>query len=269
MDDLNEDEQLRLDALISHLESFPMQELIVTSGNLRRPKAFDEQSMKWIYQSLAGAHAIGKIASYMHMLREVNKQRHQIGYQTHMLLERAQQSREADPKSAVTADVEAIFLAGLQEVTFHFFVSCVMAIDGLLPLVAKSTGYKIPPKDKAVLESYKPLRDYFEHMENRAPGRSHQAEVVKEFRNEDMWRIESGFETDEKDRIILNGQPIDVTTRGLEAVDEVIARNYLAMKVSCLNQVRDHFLDDPDSIPTPNQVPYHPLVSVYSASDAE
>lgn len=268
MDDINGNKQIRLDVLISHLESFPVQELIVASGDLRRPKVFDEETKKWVYQSLAGAHAIGRISSYMHMLREANKKRQLYGQQAHMLLERAQQLRETDPESAITADVEAVFLSGLQEVTFHFFVSCVIAIDGLLPLVAKSTSYKIPPKDKAVLESYKPLRDYFEHMENRAPGKSHQGEVLKESHSEYEWRIVSGFATDEKDRIILNGRPIDVTTRGLTAVEDVIARCYIAMKASCLNQVREHFLNDPDSIPTPDQVPYRPLISIYSASDA-
>lgn len=269
MDDLNEDEQLALDLLISHLESFPMAELIVASGDLRRPKVFDEQSRRQVYQSLAGAHAIGKIASYLHMLRKVNKERREIGYRVHMLSERGQQLRETDLRAAEGMGVEAIFLTGLQEVTFHFFVSCVMAIDGLLPLVAKSTGHKISHKDKSVLESYRPLRDYFEHMENRAPGKSYQAEVVTEFQDGNQWRIESAFATDAEDHIVLYGQPIDVTTRGLEAVDEVIARNYLAMKVSCLNQVRKHFLNDPSSVPTPDQVPYKPLLSIYSASDAE
>lgn len=235
MDNLNKENQARIDALILHLETFPMPELIVTSGNLRRPKKFDEHAKKWVYQSLAGAHAIGKIASYMYMLRGVNDERQQIGFQAHALRERFQQLRETDLETAVSAQVEASFLAGLQEVTYHFFVSCVMAIDGLLPLVAKSTGYKIPPQDKAVLESYKPLRDYFEHMENRAPGRSHQAEVVTEYQGEHQWRVESGFATDEEDHIIINGRPIDVTNRGLAAVDDVLTRSYIAMKASCLN----------------------------------
>jgi hypothetical protein len=157
--------------------------------------------------------------------------------------------------------------SGLQEVTYHFFAVCVAAIDGLLPLVAKATGYKISKEDKDVLRSFTPLRDYFEHMENRAPGKSRESEVVSEYDDGRVWRVVSGFHTDEFDRILLNNRPIDVTSRGCEAIEEIVARNYVEMKASCLEQVRRHYLQGFKPIPSPSEVPYVPLVSVYSVFD--
>lgn len=266
-DQMTEEQRNRLEDLIVHLCTFPLPELIVASGDLRCPRPLNEQAKQRVRQSLAGAYAIGKIANYMHMLRGVDAERQRVGHQAHLLRQRVQKLGESNPESAITADVHVSFLSGMQEVTYHFFAICVMAIDGLLPLVARATGYKIPPADKAVLAAYKPLRDYFEHIEDRAPGKSRQAEVVTEHQDEHQWRVVHGFLVDEDDRIILNDQPVDVTMRGLHVVEEVVARSYLGMKASCLNQVRDHFAHEPSTLPSPDDVPYKPLVSVFCASD--
>ncbi len=144
---------------------------------------------------------------------------------------------------------------------------CVTAIHDLLPLVEKASGYKIPPADRAVLASYLPLRHYFEHLEERVPGKSRQAEVVSERIADGVWFTTISFKVDQNDRIILHGKPIDVTTRGLEAVEDVVSRSYEAMRSSCLNQIRDRFIRHPLEIPSPSEVPYRPFVSVFSASD--
>lgn len=267
MAQLSEDQHNQIELLLAHLNTFPTPELIATSGDLRASRPLDDVGKARIRQSLAGAYAMEKIGYYMHTLRMVDAERHRVGYQTHLLRERAQQLQDTDSESAVTAQVHASASSGLQEVTYHLFVICVMAIDGLLPLAERATGYKIPKEDRAVLQSYKVLRDFFEHMENRTPGKSHQAEFVTEHQDEYLWQVVMGFEVDGEDRIVIKGHRIDVTTRGLHAVEDVLARNYLAMRASCLQQVRDYFIQNPSDTPNPAQIRYAPLVSVFSASE--
>jgi hypothetical protein len=70
---------------MSHLESFPIAELISVSGDLRIDRPLDEIGRKRIRESLAGAHAIGRMGSYRFMLREVDTCRQHLGYKGHML----------------------------------------------------------------------------------------------------------------------------------------------------------------------------------------
>lgn len=267
MDQLTDEQRTRVEVLLSHLQTFPMAELLVTSGELRTARPIGAVEKKRINQALAGAFAMEKIGSYLRMLRNVDTQRQVIGVQTHERRITSRALRASDARGAMIAHTESVHLSGLQEVTFHFFAVCVTAIRDLLPLVARASGYKIPAADRTVLNSYLPLRHYFEHLEERVPGKSRQAEVVSERIAEAVWITKIGFEADQDDRIILHGQPIDVTTRGLEAVEDVISRSYEAMRSTCLDQVREHFIQDPSDIPSPEEVPYRPLMSTFSASD--
>lgn len=264
---LNDDQRTRLEGLLAYLQTFPTAELLVASGELRTARPIGDADQKQIRQALAGAFAFEKIGSYLEMLRKVDEQRLTIGIGVHELRHQARNLLQSDRRAAVMAQTKSILLSGLQEVTFHFFAVCVTAINDLNPLVAKASGYKIPVADKDVLSAYRPLRHYFEHLEERVPGKSRQAEVVSERIVDDVWITNIGFEVDQDDRIILHGQPIDVTTRGFKAVEDVIRRSYEAMRLTCLDQVREHFIRDPSDIPSPEEVPYRPLMSIFSASD--
>lgn len=225
-----------------------------------------ERDKQQMYQALAGAHAVEKVTPYIQMLYAIDKERNRIGIEIHRLHEVVEKQITIDPRLAAEAETEAVSLAGLQEVTYHLFSSCVMAIHGLLPLVAKSTGYKLPRAYKEVLESYKPLRDYFEHMEERAPGKKHQSEVVTESLDGEKWRIASGFKFDDEGRMVFKGKTIDLTTRGLEAIESMLDRVSLEIRASCIQQIRDYFLQYPESPPSPEQVPCELLVKVHPKS---
>lgn len=254
-----------INALIAHLDTFPIAERIVASGKVRLPMPLDDNGRKRFRQSLGGAYAIGKIGYYTHSLREVDARRFHLGKECHARREAIPRLMELDPVQGIRLDAELTMLSGLQEVTFHYFAICVAAIDGLLPEAARAAGYKVPKPDKDVLHSYVPLRDYFEHMENRLPGKSYASEVVVEFDENGVWRVKSGFQIDGLGRILLKGKAIDVTSRGLAAVEDAIGRSYEAMRLSVLEQVRDHFARSTDDIPAPDQVPYEPLLSTFSA----
>lgn len=140
--------------------------------------------------------------------------------------------------------------------------SCVAQIARLLPLIAKATGHSIHSGDKTILESYTPLRHHFEHLNERAPGKVRDEEIFAEHQSDHHWGFKIGFESDEFDRIILYGQPIDVTTRGLRVIEALMQRAYEGFKAGCLERVEQHFIKHPEDIPAPCDVPYHPFVSI-------
>lgn len=267
MERLTDEQQTRLKVLLVHLQTFPTAELLVASGELRTGRPIGDIEQKRIRQALAGAFAMEKVGSYLEMLRQVDDQRLAIGIQVHELRHQARTLLQTDRQAAVMARTRSIHLSGLQEVTFHFFAVSVTAIADLLPLIERASGYRVPVADRDVLAAYRPLRHYFEHLEERVPGKARQAEVVRERIADGVWQTTVSFEVDQDDRIILHGKPIDVTTRGLEAIEDVIERSYFAIRSACVNQIRDYVICDPSDIPSPAQVPYSPLVSSFSASD--
>jgi hypothetical protein len=258
------DDAARLDRLLAELETLPIAELLVAATDLRLPRPLNAARQSQFRQAMAAGQAITKIMSYLYMLREIDKTRRKVGRHVHALLHTSATQRDRDVIAAVEADVQATFYSGVQEVTFHQFVVCVMAIAKLMPLAAKSVGHKIPAEDRAVLNAYKPLRDYFEHIEERLIGKTHAAESVKESSDGREWRVVAGFDVDDQGRIVINDKPIDVTSRGIAAIDGVVQRFYVGLKQSALAQVRAYFSQHPDLIPDPGQPLYKPLVSVFT-----
>lgn len=261
------DPEVRLEVLLARLNELPLAELIVASAEICLPAPLDERGQRRFRQAMAGGQALNKLGSYVFMLRLADQERIRVGREVHSLVSIARASADTDLIASVRADVHATFWSGIQEVTFHYFAICVTAIGKLLPVAASAVGYKIPQEDQRVLNSYIPLRHYFEHLDERLIGKRRQDESVKESLNENEWRIEAGFAIDDKARIIINGQSIDVTSRGLSAIDEILARSYLGLKQSSLDQVRRHFSNHPNLIPAADIALYKPIVSVFTGAD--
>lgn len=256
------DREQAITELPSHLEAFTTPELIVASGDLRCSYPLDDQGKWRIRQALAGAFAFGRIGSYREVLRSVDAERLRIGQEIHGLRSQMRRVEESDPLAIHQMEVQAVHLSGLQEVTFHFIASSAMRIARLFPLVERATGFSMPSKDAAIFSSYKPLRDYFEHLEERVPGRSKQNEVVSEFQDDIEWRVVAGFNRDDLGRIVIDGQAIDVTSRGLAALEDVIQRSYPSVRNGALAQVQRHFQQVSAPVPRPEQVPFKALVSI-------
>jgi hypothetical protein len=138
----------------------------------------------------------------------------------------------------------------------------VRRIERMWPLVARATGYSMPPGDQELLDSFRDLRHYFEHLEDRAPGKPEQSQLVSETVDGDELRIKVGLQQDSMGRIVLGERTFDVTNRGFAAIEAVMKRNHEQMRNSCLHQVRKHFIANPSDIPAPEDVPFPSLVSL-------
>lgn len=257
-----EEQIRRLNDLITHLDRFPLPELLQTAGSLIIQAPLSDHGKVVHREYLAGAFAVHKIGFYTQALKSFDRERLSLGQHAHHQMEIAKELLSSDPAAAATAYGESVMLSSYQEVTFHFWSICVTRISRLMKVAARHTGYKLPEEDRDLLESYRPLRDYFEHLEDEVPGKMGRTDIVREVEGENEWRVIVGFESDELGRIVLNGKIIDVTTEGLDHVVEVVDRSFDGFRAGILARTRKFFLDHLKQIPSPVQVPCAPLVSV-------
>ncbi len=191
----------------------------------------------------------------------MNEWRGKLGLEIHELRQEAERLRAFDPFASIEPSLRATMLAGQQEVTFHFFVVCVGRIERFLPIAARAAGHRIPQADRDLLAPYRLLRDYYEHLENRLPVGTHHAEVVTEEERDGEWRVRMEIPVDSQGRFVFDGKIVDVTTRGMTAVEGVLQRHWDQLRVSVLDLVRKHFKDNPTDIPSPAEVKQELLVS--------
>jgi hypothetical protein len=262
MTNLTDDQQSQLDAVMAELETFPTPELIVESGRLRTSLPLDDAGKRLMRQAYAGGIAAQKLLAYIETLREVDERRGQIGRQVHQKLRDAKVWRAMRSLDAALPEVEASYLAGQQEVMFHFFAVCVGRIERFLEIAAKAAGHKIPQEDRELLAGFRELRNYYEHMEDELPGRKSYNAAEAETERDGTFRMKIGFTLDGEERIILNGVVVDVTPRGLGIVETVLQRHWNGLKVDALALVRKYFENNPSAIPSPKDVRYEPIVSV-------
>lgn len=262
MDNIIAQQRTQIEALLAELDTLPTPELIVEVGRLRCSSPLGESGKARMRLAYGGAFAIGKVAHYLEELRAIDSKRDAIGREIDRLQQRARELRDADLHTSIESQLSAIQQAGQQEVTFHFFVICVAQIDRLLPVAARAACYKLPKADRDILTAYTPLRHYFEHLDERLPGKAHRAEVVTESADKHEWRIQIGLACDAQGRIVIGGHPIDVTSRGVEAVESVVRRTWEGLRASALEEMRKHCLNNSNQIPQPKQVRQDLLVSV-------
>lgn len=257
------EEQIRnLDALITYLGQLPLPELLATAPKLLIQTPLSANGKVFHRQHLAGAIAVHKIGYYTQALISFDRERLTLGQQAQHRLETARNLFPSSPSEAVTSFDDSIMASSYQEITFHFWAICVTRISRLLKMAQKHTGYRLPMEDRDWLESYRPLRDYFEHLEDEVPGKRGRTDVVRESHDDEEWRVTVGFASDEAGRIVLNGQTIDVTTEGLNHVLAVVERSFDGFREGILARIREHFTDHPEQTPHPDDVQPVPLVSI-------
>lgn len=262
MDHLTPEQQEELTTVLDKLAGLPTPELIVESARLRVPQSLDEIGKKRMHLAYAGAYAYEKITYYLETLRDIDQRRIDLNAEIRSLLDHADQLEQTNPMATVEPKIRATYLSGMLEVTFHLFASCVAQIERLLPTVSRAAGYKIPKTDSETMASYVPLRHHFEHLDERLPGRTNQQEFVIESQDERHWRVEIGFEIDNQSRIVIDGKAIDVTTRGLRAIEDIFQRLWEPLRHSSLEEVRKHYQRNPGDIVGPSRIAQRLLMSV-------
>lgn len=262
MENLTADQRTRLDALMAALDRLPTSDAIEASGRLRCPLPLDHTGKNRMRLAIAGAIAAEKLLAYITALDDVDEHRDGIGREI-VGLQRAGEFLHARRSlDAAMPLVQASHLAGRQEVDFHFFAVCVGRIERFLPIAAKAAGHKLPMADRELLATFRPLRDYFEHLEDRLPGRKNYDPVASEEEVDGNWRIRMSLTLDTQERIVMDGVAADVTTRGVATVRAVLGTHWEALKPSALALVRRHFEANPSYIPGLEAVDNDPLVSL-------
>lgn len=189
------------------------------------------------------------IFSHILALHDANERRKAIGRAIHEKMQFPYPITKEQIPAFVEAELDAMMWAGRQEIVLQEFANLCIQCWMLLQKAASAADYTIPPDDLAFLNSYRALRTYAAHIDNRLPGEIHQDEVVTEIEDERGWQVIVGFEIDDQDRIIINGQAIEVNDRGFEHVDEIIRRTLGALKPSAIAQMHQHFVQHPEDIP--------------------
>lgn len=130
--------------------------------------------------AMAGVIAAEKVMAYLETLRYREERRSNLGRALYEHRVRPMPTGLDQIGDYAMASAQAIYNSGLQEVAVHFICNCVMHVHKLLTKAAEGAGYTIPADDLAVLNAYRDLRNYYEHIDERLPGRVHAGEVVRE-----------------------------------------------------------------------------------------
>lgn len=253
-ENLTEEQQAKLDALMAELETLPLYDLILQSARLRCPQVFDDRMKAQMRLAMRGGIAAEKLLAYLVWLRTVNEWRSSMGDDLRQLKQEGDRLLALGSLDAAKVIVMSDHLLGQRELTLHFFAVCVGRIERFLPIVARAAGYRIPQADLNLLAAYRPLRDYYEHLENRLPGGSAAAEAVTEEEDDERWQVRMALPVDDQGRFVINGVAADVTPRGMVNVEEVIQRHWDQIEASALGLVRRHFEANPTNIPSLGEV---------------
>ncbi len=267
MENLTPEQRWKIDALMAELETLPTPEAITESGKLRCPIPRGDTGNARMRLAIAGGIAAQRLLSYIEALEDVDDHRGKIGQEIFRLRREGEDLQARGSLDAANPLMLATHYAGRQEVDYHFFAICVGRIERFLPKAAKAAGHTILEVDRDLLATYRPLRDYYEHLEDRMPGGSKYAAAEAEEERDGELHIRMGLNLDSQGRVVMGGVTADVTLRGLADVRAVLRNNWEKLKPSALTLVRNHFMADPSHIPNREVVSDNLLLSLGVAND--
>lgn len=253
-DDLTSKQRWALQALVAELNGHPVAETIVESIRLRGLDVSTDTGKAEFRRALGGSRAAQMIFSHIFALHDVNEKRKSIGMAIHEEMQFPYPTTREEIPAFVEAELDAMMWAGRQEIVLQEFANLCIQLWMLMQKAAAAAGYTIPQADLGFLDSFRPLRTYSAHIDNRLPGEVNQDEVVTEIEDERGWQVIAGFEIDEQERVIIKGQAIEVNDPGFERVDEIVRRTLGALKPSAIAQMHQYFVKHPEDIPPASAV---------------
>lgn len=254
---LTEEQEEQLAAVLTRLDGYDTPSLIDSAARIRLPDVADDAIKRRFRAAYAGSIAAQKIAYYLPALRSANAQRMTLGQQIEEQHRKARHLALSDPLGSVGPEIEANALAGLQETWLHIYAVCIRVIFKLLPYAARAAGYRIPKADTEALETFEPLRHFYEHLWEQLPGGSgdYAQEVVKETESEEGWQIVWGLPTDNHGSILLGGKSINVSSASIPAVQDIVERTWTKIHESAIADVEKFLRANPDRVPHPDRIP--------------
>lgn len=271
LEDLTPEQQEKLKVLLAELRDLPTSEAIMRSEQAIGFDPAREADRKRIDTAAAGSWAFDRMLSYLQRLRTLNEERKQIGAEARQLLQHPYPTRDDELEAAAAAWVRAPMLAGQQEVVANFFCVSVQHIRSLLGVVAKSVGYEIPRADLDYLDTFRHLRNHFEHWYDRLPGEANEVGLMtKTVADDGEYRLVGRLEVVEGDQILVavpgkglpRGYYVDLNDEGVGNVERIVRETTSKVRELTVERVRDCYVADPRNIPSPESLDQTPLIKV-------
>ena len=201
--------------------------------------------------AVTASYALAKVPHYVTALKQREARRHERGLEVRRDLAFAETFRATDPETADRLRQEAIRGTDDQQVEWHFFTICAAQIRRLLTVAQLLVGMSLPEEYEAFLDSYQPLRNQFEHLDERLPGFEKGGRLVLD--NSDNSRLRLGVQSDNTGKITVQRSGMDVTAevnaRGVERIEEITTVSYTQIRDACIAHLRREFSVRPEKIP--------------------
>ncbi len=274
---LTKEQRTKLKALLAAVVDLPTENVLRECVRLRGVDASTEECLVEVDRVMASCWTYERLMPYLVALRFFSGERDSIGRQIYGYKQIPEPTQESETVDWAQAQVMAASLAGAQEVTFHFFCISVKHILTFLTIVAESAGHEISQEDREFLDHYRDLRDYYEHFENRLPGKPHEGAVVEKTISDEGYRVTGGLKVDSQGRlllkvakkdergksvrdtdgkIILAEKAFDVTPRGMRKINAIVEENWRQIRKKAIDGLRQHFITHPEDIPPPEAVEF-------------
>jgi hypothetical protein len=232
-----------IDDPIEILTSFDLDQLVYhTISLLNVPVGALERDNS----AIAASYAIRKAQFYVEEIREIEIRRGTIGVQVREDLAVAEEHRATDPDEADRLTQVALHQLGGYEIQQHFFTVCAAQIRRMLTVAHRIVGVPLDHAAEEFLESYQPLRNQFEHLDERLPGQERGGRLVLDIPG----RMMLGLNDDGTGRITVqrNGMDIvaEVNLHGVEELERIVAQSFEEIRAKCIEHLEGFLADHPE-----------------------
>lgn len=233
---------------IQALSSLPLHEFVYTTLSLVN-LPFGEVRVD--PSAAAADYAVAKIEQHVRALHAAEERRRQLGLAARAELQRAEELRATDPESADEVAADAVLLGAEQEVEWHYFTTSARTIQRLLALAARLVGVTIQDEDDAKLRSYAPLRNVFEHLDERLPGEQKSDRLVLE--DSDSTRLVIGLKSDAVGRFTVPSNGVDIVAEvnavGVWEIEHAVTNTLNSIGAKCVELLENEFAAHPEKVP--------------------
>lgn len=196
--------------------------------------------------AIAASFALRKVESYLRAVRQAENRRRDLGLQVGEELAEAETHRADNTDEADRLRQEALRLTGDYEIQQHVFALCASQINRLIALVNRIVGVTMLVADKAYLDSYQPLRNQFEHLDERLPGEERGGRLVLDVPS----RMLLGLRDDGAGNISVERDGVDIVAAvnigGVEEIEAIVDRSFADIRAKCIEYLEQFFADHPE-----------------------
>jgi hypothetical protein len=203
--------------------------------------------------AVACSYALRKVADYLQALREAEDRRYVIGAAVEEGIQRAKALRSVDPDAADELLQATAWQNAKTEIEVHFFAVAADQVRRLLAVVTDTLGVDLDESDGTFLCSYRPLKNQFEHLEERLPGVEKGGSIV--LHETSAPSVLLGLRKDDVGRITVRYKGEDVVAEvnefGYWHVERIVREAFGRIRAACVELLRQHFGENPEQAMDP------------------